>query len=160
IRSYFQELRAWCDSFPHLALRRRYGDSIDAQSLLRYFLPLRLRSVTGESVGSSNLLERSDSNLLIVIGPSGCGKSTLLRWLAAKSWDDFSAIGEDTQRIPIVIKLSSLAGATGTVSQQLSSAIDCLLEAALPDDFYTRWPRELERKWLFLLDALDEVPVD
>lgn len=102
----------------------------------------------------------------VVIGPAGIGKSTLLKYLAARALPAPQAVDDGVPLEPLFIRLRDLAETNeGTLGERMIQALRRLPRFnyagnAIPSDFLTSWRAASGRTWLFLLDALDEVPAD
>jgi tetratricopeptide (TPR) repeat protein len=137
------------------------------------YVPLRLRSldvnvVTGvfelRELFRNLTFSPKGRNVLVEAAP-GAGKSTLLRYIAHNSFDHPDELGLDGRRIPLLLRLQSLAMTTGPgIEDRLLSAIanarDYQLRTPLVSGFFFDWPRSLDARWLLLLDGFDEVPKD
>lgn len=102
----------------------------------------------------------------VVIGPAGIGKSTLLKYLAARALPAPQAVDDGVPLEPLFIRLRDLAETNeGTLGERMIQALRRLPRFnyagnAISSDFLTSWRAASGRTWLFLLDALDEVPAD
>jgi tetratricopeptide (TPR) repeat protein len=110
-------------------------------------------------------LTSQEKKNLLVSGNPGSGKSTLLWYIAKHCFDSPTALGTDRKAIPMVVRLEALVRTTGsTIEQRLVAALresrDVYLDDELPEGFLREWPAAEGCKWLFLLDAYDEVAVE
>ncbi|MDB5439014.1 MAG: hypothetical protein JWM33_1441 [Caulobacteraceae bacterium] len=100
----------------------------------------------------------------VVISEAGGGKSSLLRSLAFRETqrmlDDQTAIAFDQLRLPALIHARALLHTVDFASALRSGTTEALatfLRSPLPSDFFAPGANEGHRRWLVLIDGLDEV---
>jgi HEAT repeat protein/energy-coupling factor transporter ATP-binding protein EcfA2 len=173
---YLVALRDYCANLPYLTLH----DIRPPKTLDEVYVPLKVRpqpqkekqdlrglgDLEGlerhELLSISDVMRRHDPPHVLILGEPGAGKSTLLRQLAEHAWDAPGKIGLDGPHLPILVPLRRLAAAEGALEESLNRALTTelglALTQALPQGFFTNWPKQTGANWLILLDALDEVP--
>jgi predicted Zn-dependent protease len=177
IDDYLTALRNYCDNLPYLTLH----DIRPPKTLDEVYVPLKARpqprkDEKPERDGERAMRELERSGPLsiaevmrqrnpphvLILGEPGAGKSTLLRQLAEHAWDAPDKIGLDAPHLPILVPLRRLAAAEGVLEERLNRALaaELTLTQALPQGFFTNWPKQTDANWLILLDALDEVPAE
>jgi HEAT repeat protein/energy-coupling factor transporter ATP-binding protein EcfA2 len=173
---YLVALRDYCANLPYLTLH----DIRPPKTLDEVYVPLKVRpqpqkekqdlrglgDLEGlerhELLSISDVMRRHDPPHVLILGEPGAGKSTLLRQLAEQAWDAPGKIGLDGPHLPILVPLRRLAVAEGALEERLNCALttELTMTQALPQGFFTNWPKQTGEKWLILLDALDEVPAE
>ncbi len=174
---YLVALCDYCANLPYLTLH----DIRPPKTLDEVYVPLKARPQPrkdekrerdeerairelerSEPLSISDVMRQHDPPHVLILGEPGAGKSTLLRQLAEHAWDVPDKIGLDAPHLPILVPLRRLASAEGALEERLNRALtaELTLTQALPQGFFTNWPRQTGANWLILLDALDEVPAE
>jgi tetratricopeptide (TPR) repeat protein len=135
------------------------------------YVPLRLQSLGGDSATDrlnirevfQTLRSSSRGRNLLIDGAPGAGKSTLLRHIAHNAFDHPYELGLDDKRLPLLVRLQSLAKSSASSVQArlveaINDAADYQLTVPKDFNFLSEWPQRQEAKWLLLLDGFDEVP--
>jgi len=170
---YVAAVRDYCASLPYLSLH----DIRPPKTLDEVYVPLKARPQPRKEkqdlrglgdlerhgpLSISDVMRKRDPPHVLILGEPGAGKSTLLRQLAEHAWDAPDKLGLDAPRLPILVPLRRLASAEGALEDRLNHALaaELTLTEALPQGFFTNWPKQTGANWLILLDALDEVPAE
>ncbi len=185
VESYLARMRDYCVRHPYEIWGVQTHNEPSPKTLGEVYVPLRLRfrppETSGEDKGqgaqapqagptreevqglpAAEMLRHAGKSNLLILGGPGAGKSTLLRQFAVYAWDAPGIIGLDVPHIPLLIPLSALAA--GEESQSLEKRFTAVINGEynlihdLPEKFLTDWKDQAGARWLFLLDALDEVP--
>lgn len=167
----FQEYLATLKRFTSSAYRvlpLPHGLGID-----EVYVPLRARSLDPDVVTGTfdvkevfrNLSFSPKSRNLLLEGAPGAGKSTLLRHIAHNVFDNPSELGLDDRRIPLLLRLQSLAKSSAlSFEDRLLAAIGNAKDYELPvrpePGFFSEWPKRHGAKWVLLLDGFDEVSTE
>ncbi len=174
---YLIALRDYCANLPYLTLH----DIRPPKTLDEVYVPLKARPQPRKDekperdeerarrelersgpLSIADVMRQHDPPHVLILGEPGAGKSTLLRQLAEHAWGAPDKIGLDAPHLPILVPLRRLAAAEGALEERLNHALtaELTLTQALPQGFFTNWPRQTGANWLILLDALDEVPAE
>jgi uncharacterized protein YggL (DUF469 family) len=174
---YLVALRDYCANLPYLTLH----DIRPPKTLDEVYVPLKARPLPrkdekqerdeehdmrelerSEPLSIADVIRQHDPPHILILGEPGAGKSTLMRQLAEHAWDAPDRIGLDAPHLPILVPLRRLASAGGALEERLNCALtaELTLTQALPQGFFTNWPKQTGANWLVLLDALDEVPAE
>jgi NACHT domain/Trypsin-like peptidase domain len=167
IEAYMAAVREYCGNMPYLTLRGFQP----VRTLDEMYVPLKVRphSHQGKEPAGflhefidlpiAEALKQQAPQHLVLLGEPGAGKSTLLYHLAEHAWDTPQHIGLEAPHLPIFIPLRRLAAAEGSFAERLHAVLSDELPLAqqLPERFFTEWPAQTGRRWLILLDGLDEV---
>jgi len=160
------------------------------KKLSEIFVPLRaisrpdyigLNQVDGKNLTIVDIFSafsnQAKAPRLLIIGEPGAGKSTLLRQIAKNCWVDenhtisnknnlvqnvkYRDLGLKSPYIPLLVRLQQLSSTRSSITpNKLMAATDLILLDPPPDNYLVAWSNTLERKWMLLLDGLDEVPAD
>jgi hypothetical protein len=100
----------------------------------------------------------------LVISEAGGGKSSLLRSLAfhetSQLLDDSTALAFDQLRLPVLMHaraMLSTADFSSALRLGATEVLGTFLRTPLPADFFAPGAAEGHRRWLVLIDGLDEV---
>jgi HEAT repeat protein len=183
VHEYLSAMRDYCASLPYLSLH----DIRPPKTLDEVYIPLKARPqprkdekqerdedadrdkecarrevLRSESLSIAEVMSQRDQPHVLILGEPGAGKSTLLRQMAERAWNAPDKIGLDAPCLPILIPLRRLATAEGALEERFNRALtaELTLTQALPQGFFTDWPKQTGANWLLLLDALDEVPAE
>jgi hypothetical protein len=168
---YLNALGEYCSSLPYLALH----DIRPRKTLPEIYVDLQARepekdhssaqkespiSARSERLSIAMMMKRAEFAPAVILGGAGSGKSTLLRYLAERAWHAPESIGLNRPHLPLLVPLSSLSNRTGVFIERLRDVLaqELPLAQALPQTFFSAWPKRTGVPWLLLLDALDEVP--
>ncbi|WP_338863789.1 NACHT domain-containing protein [Myxococcus stipitatus] len=169
--SYLNAIKEYCANLPYLALH----DIRPSKFLPEIYVDLQTKepgkehsskdketpsSVHSERLSVAQMMRRSEFCPIVILGGAGAGKSTLLRHLAERAWHAPESIGLSRPHLPLLVQLPNLASRTGFIADRLHDALsqDLPIAQALPQTFFSAWPKRTGAPWLLLLDALDEVP--
>jgi hypothetical protein len=113
-----------------------------------------------ESVSIAQLMQNKEHAHVLIRGEPGVGKSILLRQLAMHAWTSPETIGLNEPHLPILVSLREFANVQGGLEERLNRVLvlEKQISEELPKGFLTDWSLLTGRRWLILLDALDEVP--
>ncbi|THD81666.1 MAG: hypothetical protein E7812_02275 [Phenylobacterium sp.] len=135
-------------------------------SLPDFYVPLPLLAENSdgkrpEKVDAAHLALEGNH---LVISEAGGGKSSLLRSLAfheaSQLLDDSTALAFDQLRLPVLMHARAMLSAADFSSALRLGAIEALgtfLRTPLPADFFAPGAAEGHRRWLVLIDGLDEL---
>ena len=168
----------YCANLPYLALR----DLRPPKTPNDVYVPLKMRPQPGTNKGrSSEEQERLEREALIreplsivdvmqqwqtphvlILGEPGAGKSTLLRQFSAHAWAEPNKIGLSEAHLPLLVPLRLFAKMDGPFENCLRQILpnELKLIHEMPAGFFEDWPMQVGGRWIILLDALDEVPID
>lgn len=152
-----------------------------ARRLSDIYVPLRIEWLSDSNLAkhssSSNeslLQDASRQNLLttllrtgshLIEGVPGSGKSTLARWLVASEAHDIleshSVASLDQLRLPLLVTARSLLMAESDFSTALQRAVNAEMSVAtlgsFPEQFFLPYSESGHKRWLVVVDGLDEV---
>ena len=136
-------------------------------SLRDVYVPLQL---VAENPEDGKRAEKVDAAHLalegnhLVISEAGGGKSSLLRSLAfheaSQLLDDGTALAFDQLRLPVLMHaraMLSTADFSSALRLGATEVLGAFLRTPLPADFFAPGAAEGHRRWLVLIDGLDEV---
>jgi tetratricopeptide (TPR) repeat protein len=170
LREYFRAIRMYAREFPYLSVNFPLG-----KSLADVYVPIDVISDSndpnpqrseGQERDIRTALEDSmtgSTRCTLLLGPAGAGKSTILRQILEHAWDRPEEIGLKEAHLAILVRFQFLVKATGgSLEERLWAACresnEYVLSSPPPPSWFTEWPRITGRRWLLLLDGLDEVP--
>jgi hypothetical protein len=172
IDAFHEILRDHSEKLPYLAIRKiaaRGGRPVPRLSQIYVEQQQEPSPATGSKdepkTTTATFRETAEEALahhdhLLVEGRAGIGKSTLLRHLAAVAIDGDGSSDSVDLGVPVWVSARRLAVAEGSFSEALLTAVVGELGMERPDelkgDVFARPPAP-GRRWLVLLDALDEV---
>ena len=114
------------------------------------------RVLHSDEVPISGLVNRRE-RLITLTGEAGSGKSTSLRKIACLLSDQFLNVAPEEQRIPVFVRAATLAAGAESVLDIITDETMRLTGAGQPPFSQADLSKG---RVTFLVDALDEVPVD
>lgn len=162
LQAYLKDLANYCDNLPYLML---YSIPSPA-SLNQTYVPLEflLENQAGQKdvISLETILSKDNPKHILLLGEPGSGKSTVLRQIARHAWSEPAKIGLKESYLPLLLSLHIFSKLHFSLQERIKRTLESLgmLDQPLPEEFFTVWAENEQAKWLFLLDGLDEVPVD
>lgn len=161
LQAYLQALTTYCDNSPYLTLY-----NIPSADLSKTYVPVGFLAENQADqkgvISLEGILKKDDQHHILLFGEPGSGKSSILRQIAKYAWNEPSKIGLKESCLPILLPLRVFSKLHLSLQERIRQTLESMdiLEQPLPEGFFTAWAENEQVKWLFLLDGLDEVPVD
>ncbi len=161
LQAYLQALTTYCDNSPYLTLY-----NIPSADLSKTYVPVGFlaenQADQKDVISLEEILNKDDQHHILLFGEPGSGKSSILRQIAKYAWNEPSKIGLKESCLPILLPLRVFSKLHLSLQERIRQTLESMdiLEQPLPEGFFTAWAENEQVKWLFLLDGLDEVPVD
>jgi hypothetical protein len=161
LQAYLKELSSYCNDLPYLTLY----NIPSPLSLDRIYVPIKFlqkNAVEQKATKALSEILREGNKNILLMGEPGSGKSTILRQIAKYAWSEPSKIGLEEPHLPFVLPLRIFSKHHFSLQERIRQTLDSMgmLDSPLPPDFFQVWAENEQVRWLFLLDGLDEVPVD
>jgi len=140
----------------------------DEELLEKYVAPTMAPLEGGEAFSSASFLEQlldeGDPRTFVgLVGTGGSGKTHLLNYIAAQTAKSVNR--RECRYLPLRLDATDIAGwkATQDSDVLVGAARESRLHERgigrppLPTDFVVKWSRDLNARWLVLIDGVDEV---
>lgn len=178
ISDYVAAVELACDSSPYLSLdtldpKRGLGEVyVNLRAQQRTRVPKNRekgqrsrdrkrgaqQTLAGDTLSPREMLQASQGRPVVVVGQPGSGKSTLTRYLAYHAWARPDVIGFEYSHIPVIARLADFDRVAGPTNDRLRIIAASQLGLDISDDLFAHLGGESDRRYLVLLDGLDEVP--